>query len=91
MGHFAKALKAVGYPAPGWAPPYGYTGDNIATTVNQNTAMGVNAFTAGIRLIAEDLASLPLICYKRLAKGKERAPDHPAYSLLHDSPNPEMT
>jgi HK97 family phage portal protein len=93
MGHFAKALKsaAVGWPNPGWAPPYGYNGDSIAAPVNANTAMGVNAFTAGIRLIAEDLASLPLVVYERLEKGKRRAPEHPAYALLHDAPNPEMT
>jgi len=94
VGIFAKAaMKAsgIGWPNPGWQPPYGYTGDSIATTVNQNTAMGVSAFTAGIRLIAEDLASLPLITYRRLGKGKERAPDHPAYAMLHNSPNPEMT
>lgn len=92
MGHFDVALKSgVGWPNVGWQPPYGWTGDSIATTVNQNTAMGVNAFTAGIRLIAEDLASLPLIVYRRLPKGKERATDHPAYAMLHDAPNPEMT
>lgn len=93
MGKFAQvAMKsAIGWPAPGWAPPYGYAGDSIATTVNANTAMGVSAFTAGIRLIAEDLAALPLITYERLAKGRRRATDHPAYALLHDSPNPEMT
>lgn len=93
MGVFARSLKAaIGWPAPGWAPPYDYNGDSIATTVNANTAMGVNAFTAGIRLIAEDLASLPLITYERLVpSGKRRAIDHPAYGLLHDSPNPEMT
>ena len=93
MGVFARALKnvAAGWPNPGWAPPYGYNGESIATTVNANTAMGVNAFTAGIRLIAEDLASLPLVTYERLEKGKRRASDHPAYAMLHDSPNPEMT
>ena len=93
MGLFARAMKtaAIGYPAPGWAPPGGYAGDTIAANVNHLTAMGVNAFTAGIRLIAEDLASMPLITYKRLEKGKERAREHLAYALLHDSPNPEMT
>lgn len=93
MGIFAKAAMkaAVGYPNPGWAPPGGMVNDSIATPVNADTAMGVNAFTAGIRLIAEDIASMPLITYKRLAKGKERAPEHPAYHMLHDAPNPEMT
>ena len=29
--------------------------------------------------------------FKRLPQGKELAPDHRLYSMLHDSPNPEMT
>ena len=94
MGHFAKAAAkaaGVGWPNPGWQPPVGWTGESIAVTVNQNTAMGVGAFTAGIRLIAEDIASMPLITYERLDKGKRRAPEHPAYAMLHDAPNPEMT
>ncbi len=93
MGIFAAGLKAgVGWPNIGWQPPGGMTpNDSIAATVNADTAMGVNAFTAGIRLIAEDLAHLPLITYERLVKGKRRAPEHPAYAMLHDSPNPEMT
>jgi HK97 family phage portal protein len=92
MGFFEVGLKAgVGWPNVGWQPPAGHTGDSIAATVNQNTAMGVGAFTAGIRLIAEDIASMPLITYERLDKGKRRAPEHPAYAMLHDSPNPEMT
>src|SRR3990170_2906310 len=94
MGKFAAvAMKAagIGWPNVGWQPPYGWSGDTIAATVNQNTAMGVGAFTAGIRLIAEDIASMPLITYERLEKGKRRAPEHPAYAMLHDSPNPEMT
>lgn len=93
MGVFARALKAgLGYPNPGWAPPGGLvTNDSIAANVTHSTAMGVGAFTAGIRLIAEDIASMPLITYERLAKGKRRATEHPAYAMLHDSPNPEMT
>lgn len=93
MGVFARAAQkaALGYPAPGWAPPYGQATDTIAATVNQSTAMGVGAFTAGIRLIAEDIASMPLITYERLERGKRRAPELPAYTMLHDAPNPEMT
>lgn len=95
MGIFAKAAMkaAVGYPNPGWAPPAGVTGSTITgVAVNHDSAvMGINAFSAGIRLIAEDIASMPLILYERLDKGKRRAPEHPAYSMLHDSPNPEMT
>lgn len=45
-----------------------------------------------IKILSEDSASLPLHLYRRLkGGGKERATEHPLYSLLHDSPNPEMT
>jgi HK97 family phage portal protein len=96
VGRFADAARktAIGYPAPGWGPPgVGSLSSTLISGVpiTQDMALGVLAFTAGVRLIAEDIASLPLITYKRLDKGKERAPNHPAYALLHDSPNPEMT
>ena len=45
-----------------------------------------------IKILSEDSASLPLHLYRRLPNGgKEKAIDHPAYYLLHDQPNPEMT
>lgn len=41
-----------------------------------------------VRVRSETLASLPLIVYKRLPDGgKERAPYHPLYRVLHDRPN----
>ena len=65
------------------------------------TASGVNLSTEGalklvgvwacVRVISEDVASLPLIVYNRLPRGKERAMAHPLYRLLHDAPNPLMT
>lgn len=46
---------------------------------------------ACVRLIAESVGMLPLIMYRKLARGKERATDHPLYTVLHDLPNPELT
>ena len=67
----------------------------LATTgvqVTPETAMRMMAVYACVRLIAEDLASLPLPIYRRLEpRGKERVPNYPLYPLLHDQPNPEMT
>lgn len=61
-------------------------------TVNETTAMSVSSVFACVRNLAEDEAKLPLITYQRLEpRGKRRAPEHPIYKLLHDSPNPEMT
>lgn len=60
--------------------------------VNETVALGIPAVYACIRVLAESIASLPLIVYERHANGdKERAVDFSLYSLLHDQPNPLMT
>lgn len=60
--------------------------------VNEETAMANTAVFAATRIISETVASLPLITYKRLkAGGKERAPNHSFYNVLHDQANDDMT
>lgn len=60
--------------------------------VTPANALMFSAVFACARVIAEDIAGLPLPVYRRLdPRGKERAPDYPLYSLLHDAPNPEET
>lgn len=64
------------------------TGENV----NEATAITVAAVYACVRILAEDVSSLPLHVYKRLApRGKERATNHPVYALLHTRPNPEIS
>lgn len=60
-------------------------------TVTEKKAMQLAAVYACVRILAESFASLPAVTYQRVARGKERATGHPAYRLLHDRPNPEMT
>jgi HK97 family phage portal protein len=60
--------------------------------VNAATAMGVPVVFACVRLLAETIASLPLLVYRRMeGGGKDRDSDHPLYEMLHSLPNPEMT
>ena len=60
--------------------------------VNDNVALGIPAVYACIRVLAESIASLPLIVYERLPNGdKQRALDFSLYRILHDQPNPLMT
>ena len=68
----------------------GYTA-TTGKSVNVTTAMQLVAVYACIRLISEAVATLPLHLYRRLEQGKERAPEHSLYPVLHDIPNPEMT
>ncbi len=99
MGVFARIVAAA------MAPPIvtvhgedGYAisdmaGRRTATgkTVSPNAAMGRSAYYACLRVISEDIAKLPLILYRKLPDGtKERVPEHPLYTILHDAPNPNM-
>lgn len=60
--------------------------------VNPDTALRFMAVYACIRVIAEDVASLPLHLYRRLnPRGKERATNHPLYEVLHTRFNEEQT
>lgn len=68
------------------------TASRSGVAVNPTTAVQVAAVNAAVRLLSETIASLPLILYRRLPDGgRERAYDHPLYSILHSSPNNWMT
>lgn len=61
-------------------------------TVSDDTAMRFATVHACVRVLSEDVGALPLHVYRRTKQGgKERAPGHPLYELLHDRPNPEMS
>lgn len=76
---------------PGWVVRgYGeesYAGENVTV----EGSLSVTAVMAGFTILMEDTASLPLILFRRLERGKERATTSPYYRLLHDEPNPEHT
>ena len=60
--------------------------------INETTALGIPAVYACIRVLAESIASLPLITYERFPNGdKQRATGFSLYPILHDQPNPIMT
>ena len=60
--------------------------------VTVDSAMGHVPVMAAIRVISENIASLPLQVFERLpnGRGKRLAPEHRLYGMLHESPNPEM-
>jgi HK97 family phage portal protein len=59
--------------------------------VTQSSSLTNATVYACVRILAETVASLPLIVYRRLERGKERAEDYYLYEILHDRPNPLMT
>lgn len=60
-------------------------------TVTPATAEGISAVQACVSAIAEGVASLPLIVYRRTEDGRERAPEHPLHRVLHDEANPRQS
>jgi len=69
-----------------------FGGTTSGKLVNEHTALQTTAVYACVRILAETIAGLPLHVYQyRSDDSKERFPQHPLYSLLHNEPNPEMT
>jgi HK97 family phage portal protein len=60
-------------------------------SINERNALTTVTVYACVRILSETMASLPLMLYRRLGRGKGRASDHEIYRILHDQPNPEMT
>lgn len=70
----------------------GGTKTDAGLWVDPSTAMTSAVVYSCVNVLAQTIGALPLLVYRRLAAGgKERAPEHRLYDLLHDAPNPEMT
>ncbi len=67
------------------------TGSAAGVNVTADTALAVSAVYACVKVLAETIASLPLMLYERKGDGKEPASKHPLYPLLHDAPNDLQT
>lgn len=68
----------------------GQTYSGVAVT--PESAMRASAVYACVRILSSSMASLPFRLYRRLPDGgRERATDHPLYSLLAQLPNPYET
>lgn len=63
------------------------SGIDYGVPVNNETAMKVTAFYAGIRIISENIASLPRTVRRREAEGMMEARSHSAYRLIAVRPN----
>jgi HK97 family phage portal protein len=59
--------------------------------VTADSALTLPIVWTCVSLLSRTVASLPLTLYRRSATGREKAIDHPLYSVLGASPNPEMT
>lgn len=60
---------------------------NTGVNVTKENALKVASVLACVRLISENVASLPLTLYRRTDKGKTKATDRIEYSMFHDVMN----
>ena len=69
------------------------TGANSSSgvAVTPQTALGYPAVWRGVNIRAGTIGRLPLHVLKNTGEGKVKDENHPAYKLLRDQPNPEMS
>lgn len=96
----ARATKAAGVPSISedgtfitapleWLP---WFRGNSGTIISEEGSLALPTIYACVRVLSEDVASLPMILYRRLGDdSRERATDHPLYDVFARSPNPAMT
>lgn len=65
--------------------------NSLGASIHPDTAMGISAVYACVRVIAESIASLPLKVYRQNGRKKEVAYDHPLYKVLHNQSNSDLT
>jgi HK97 family phage portal protein len=67
---------------------FGAPSASSGVVVTPRTAMTCAPVRRAVQLISESIGQLPVHVYGRSTdSAKERAPDHPAYTLLHDQAN----
>jgi hypothetical protein len=63
-----------------------YSGKSVTPT----SALSLIPVYSAVTLLAGAVGSLPVVVYKRLDNGRERAPTHRTWKLLHEAPNALM-
>ena len=84
-------LETKGYlamPEPWYFELFGSAPSSSGVIVTPRVAMTCAPVRRAVQLISESIGQLPVHVYKTDGDGaKNRAPDHPAYALLHDEAN----
>jgi len=84
-----KNISTLSRASPELKSALGRVLSKVGIHINAQNALKVTAVFACVRLLSENIASLPLFLYRKTETGKEKATDLPLYGVLHDAPNPE--
>jgi len=91
ISQLQKRFRPGQEPPEGWGE-VGWLRSDAGELISPEAAMSISAVYACVRILAESVASLPLMLYQRRSDGgKVRVTDHPLYELLHNAPNREMS
>lgn len=86
------ASSATSFTTPAYDQAVHLSATASGVPVSAQTALKISTVWACVRLIAETIASLPLVVYQRRADGgRSEATNHPLFDLLHDQPNRYQT
>ncbi len=102
MGMIDKLLKidspgAEPVEASAWTDPLWWSGAGgqsvSGEAISPDTALKISTVYACVGLLSETIASLPLVMYRYIEneQGREKAKNHPLYTVLHDQPNESQT
>lgn len=59
--------------------------------IDEESALTIGAVFSAVRILSEDIASLPLHLYDQAGGGRRKATNRPEYRLLHSKPNSYQT
>ncbi len=89
--YIRKSISTLRNPQPWLRDVFGAEETYAGVDVTPEGAMAVSAVCACTRLLSESVASLPLFVFRHTDNSKAKAPEHPSYGCLHDSPNDYQT
>jgi|GEM_PF-39374 len=83
-------LGSIADPSQDLIQLFGNTHTTSGMNVTENTALTIPAVWQAVRRISEDMGKLPMVTYKKLARGKQQVPAHPMHRIIANRPNANM-
>ena len=68
-----------------WTLNGGRTGSRVV--VNEQSSMSLSSVLRAVEILTSVFAITPMIYYRRVGEGRERATNSPLYTMFHDRPN----
>jgi len=88
----AKVIEGTSISGDGWWGELGHATTKSGVDVTPWSSQTLSTVNICVNALAHDVGKVPVHLYRRLTpKGRERASDHPVYSILLRRPNPRMT